>query len=81
MKEDKSYSPVIVALEVKIMKHKYLLLEIQPPYGWLLSSSCGGKQPLAAQKKGPSGQKVILPDERMDNRFKGFRFTYQFERW
>ena len=35
-------------------------------YGGLLSSSCGGL-------KGPSGPKVILPDERTDGRTTFFR--------
>ena len=46
---------------------KYVDLEIQPPYGGLLSSSCGG-----VHQKGPSGPNVILADKRTDdNRFKG----------
>ena len=41
----------------------YEVLKIQPPYGGLLSRSCGG-----FPQKGPSGQMVILPDERSDGR-------------
>ena len=33
-----------------------IILEIQPPYGGLLSNSCGGLQPSAAQE-GPFGPK------------------------
>ena len=40
--------------------------KVQPPYGGLLSSSCGGL-------KGPSGQKVNLADGRTDGRTTGLR--------
>ena len=45
-------------------------LEIQPPYGELLSSSCGGMQHLAASD-GPLDPKVILLDGQTEKRTTG----------
>ena len=53
---------------------QYIVLEIQPPYGQLFSSSCGRKQPSAATE-GPFvpnvKTKVILPDGQMDGQMEG----------
>ena len=58
--------PLLLAMHINVMlckqynvlsviiTKKYLLLEIQPPYGGLLSSSCGGLEPSAASE-GPKG--------------------------
>ena len=57
----------------------YILLEIQPPYGGLLSSYFGGQQPSSAPEEpfGPKGDFVGLTDRRTnrwtDNGFKGVR--------
>ena len=48
----------------------YVILEIQPPYGGLLSSSCGGRQPSGATER-PFGDFAGQRNSRMDRRRDG----------
>ena len=54
---------------------KSLKLEIQPPYGRLHSSSCGGLQPLVATEGplGPNDDYAGRADGRTDGRATGLR--------
>ena len=49
------------------LRFEYQTLQTQPPYGGLLSSSCGGLQPLAATKRPFWAQRLFCRTNRRKN--------------
>ena len=83
-----SYIIAYICKTANVITYVTAHLHVAPicPYGRLVSSSCGGLQPLAPTE-GSSGQKVISADKgkrtnegqtkvrrKTNNRFKGVRF-------